>query len=160
MLSSRRVTLLTLGLTAFLAGCAAPQRPDDRLPDDFSLSVSVLGPEGTPMESAWYLVDPDGTLRVAMGERLRSSPAPRAVRVLTREQQTTLWRRVVESGLLAERERAPALSEAAIPVPGERAAVVHLAADQHRRSFRADPDPAGPTATVVTHLRALAWLEP
>lgn len=141
-------------------GCAGGA-PRGGAPDEFSLSLTVLGTRsatGTPMEAAWYVVEPDGALRVAVGGRQATSGVPPRVRQLTRTQMDALWSRVE-----AWRGWAPAQGgnrpEEAI---GATALISIAWAGNDRRSYRIDL--AGESAAsesvrqAVIDLREMAWM--
>jgi len=143
----------------FIGGCAATTTPDGQRPPDFALAVSTLGEPGTTTEPAWYVVDPDGSLRVGLGERRLRSPAPRTVRVLTYDERESLWRLVRDGSVYEEWRAGSPLGEQTIPQ--SESAVVFLAVDHRRRSVRIDD--AAQNAdflALVERLRTLAWLEP
>lgn len=143
----------------FFGGCAAVTTPDGQRPPDFALAVSTLGESGTPTESAWYVVDPDGSLRVGLGERLLRSPAPRTVRVLTYDERESLWRLVRDGSLYDSWRTGAPLGEQTIPQGA--GAVVFLALDHRRRSVRIDDAAQNPDfLALLDRLRTVAWLEP
>lgn len=116
------VVCIALGVAlpgvAALPGCSSRPaiRPEpepvvlpDRAPDDFTLSVTVLGPANQadevddtprPQRPARYLVEPDGVLRAAVGPGATPRVYPRQTRQLDAAQVERLWRLVANTGLL------------------------------------------------------------
>lgn len=81
----------------------------DAAPDDFALSVTVLGPATEPAEfdatprpqrPARYIVEPDGILRAAIGPGATPRVYPGQTRQLDAGQVQRLWRLAVGTGLL------------------------------------------------------------
>jgi hypothetical protein len=142
---------LLLGACAH--GSARPARGVD-LPDDFALGVTVLPVKGAPgaMAPAWYVLEPDDQLRVALGERLAASTYPPAVRTLTREQVRRVWGLVVDAGLVGGNE--PSLPHWHVAAPNA-CAVVYVAAEGRRRSFAVPAERAGAVEPVVAELRRM-----
>ena len=122
-------------------------------PDDFALSITLddTGPGG----AAWYVVDPDGSLRVATGTRGDRSPVPPLVRQLSAAQVAAIWDVARSSGLEAAVRAAPAIDESRT----RAGATVFLAADHVRRSAALPASDPGVAAAVI-ELRRLAWMEP
>lgn len=123
------------------------------MPEDFALSITLdeTGPGG----AAWYVVDADGSLRVATGTRLDRSPVPPLVRQLVASEVGRLWRLTHESGLESAVRASPAVDESR-PRPG---ATVFVAAD-HARRAAALPSDDPRIAAMVGELRRLAWMDP
>jgi hypothetical protein len=143
-----------------LTACASAPHPADaaKLPDDFSLSVTVLaGQSGPQMTPAWYVLGPDDVLHVALGERLLSSPFPPAVRTLSREQVRHVWELVVASGLADTKSNHISVPDALAADP-KSSAVIYVAAASRRQTFSL-PKAQGPTIEpLVTELRRLGWV--
>jgi hypothetical protein len=146
-----------------LTACASGPHPADaaKLPDDFSLSVTVLAGQSapSPMTPAWYILGPDDVLHIALGERLLSSPFPPAVRTLSREQVRHVWELVVASGLADTKSNHISVPDALAADP-KASAVIYFAAASRRQTFSL-PKAMGPTIEpLVTELRRLGWVHP
>jgi hypothetical protein len=144
-----------------VGACAGSDRgkPDaTALPDDFALSVTVLPASGLSpsMVPAWYVLRPDGVLHAALGERLPASPAPPAVRTLSRDQVHRVWELVVQGGLV--KGQGAALPEWQTSVPGS-AAIVYVGAWGRRRTSAVPADRVESVEPVVAELRRLGWVE-
>jgi len=154
--------MLLVLLSSVLAACAgARARPDARhLPDDFSLSVAVQ--PGGGREPAWYVIEPDGTLRAAIGARRPDSPRPAGVRTLTRDQVRGVWELACAAGLAGEHHGEGKVSTT-LPGSPAGAAVVEVASAGKRRTVAApapsDASGAG-LSKLLERLRELAWIEP
>lgn len=102
---------------ACLAGCGStpalpPPKPvalPDARPADFTLAVTVLAPahdRARPadlprsLQPGRYIVEPDGSLRVALGPGSTVTTFPPRTRTLSPRQMDMLWRQVRDSGLL------------------------------------------------------------
>lgn len=142
-------------VAASLVACskARPSDTDAATPDDFALSITLdeTGPGG----AAWYVVDPDGSLRVATGTRGDRSPVPPLVRQLSAAQVAALWDLTRASGLEAAVRAAPAVDEGRT----RAGTTVFLAADHARRCAALPASDPGVAAAVI-ELRRLAWMEP
>lgn len=154
------------------SGCGASRetragdfRAESVAPADFSLSLAIVGTgpkaAATNLQSAWYVLDPDGSLRVAVGDRGPASRVPPIVRQLTRDQVDAVWRHIDGLGLST-----PGAFGAGGAMPRtqtEPAAELSIAAEG-RRSTRtcdlsdAESACAGAAAAVAAHLRDLAWM--
>jgi hypothetical protein len=142
-----------------LAGCAGTPRPAD-LPDDFAVSVSFSGTPDGPCAPAWFLVEPDGSLRAAQGERRATSPLPPAVRVLRRGEVREVWTLTSRLGVLGGAPPGEPAGDDLLPPPGVSVAVVSVAAEGRRRTVRViDPQANGEFSALAGRLRALAWFE-
>lgn len=149
-----RAGVLAGVLAGAVAGCskARPLADGSPAPEDFALSITIDG--AGPGGAAWYVVDPDGALRVATGTRLDRSPVPPLVRQLSASQVARLWSVAQASGLEAAVRAAPAVDEAR-PRQG---ATVFLAADHARRAAWLPADDPR-VAAAVTELRRMAWMD-
>jgi len=148
------------GYAAVGAGCAQASKASGA-PDEFSLSLTVLGTRaasGTPMEAAWYVVEPDGALRVAVGGRQALSGVPPRVRQLTRTQLDALWEKVEPWRGWAPTQGGNRPEEAI----GATAIIYVAWGGDARRTYRIDL--AGESVAsesvrnVVEELRGLAWM--
>lgn len=174
---SATLALLTLLLALCVPSCGTSTVREglaqDAVPSDFALSIVVpTAAMARGISPAWYIVEPDGTLRVALGEPIDRSPIPPRVRMLTPGERARVWEAVRRAGWLPspgdaamERDAAvaevPAPANAAEPVPAATStAQVYLAAAGGRWTgvASATPDEAG-LADVVRTLRTLAWLD-
>jgi hypothetical protein len=106
---------LIMILAAALLGCSSnspppppvePPLPDDR-PDDFVLAATIFSPNVAhearlprSLRPARYIVEPDGSLRAAIGPGADATTYPGRTRQLTPAQFDSLWRNVRQSGLL------------------------------------------------------------
>lgn len=117
-MSLPRAITLALCLCLALAGCSStpvvkpepePAALPERAPDDFALSVTVMGPATEPAEidatprperPARYIVEPDGVLRAAIGPGATPRVYPGQTRQLTTGQVQRLWRLASNTGLL------------------------------------------------------------
>jgi hypothetical protein len=155
------VMLVVVGAVSGLGGCAGTRaRPDaQHLPDDFSLSVSVL--PGDVRAAAWYIVEPDGTLRAALGAARENSARPGAVRVLTRAQVREVWELACAAGLAGEGTGKGKLVRGAPGMPGGAATVEVAAAGRRRTVIAPAASDAGGDrfAALEGRLRDLAWVE-
>lgn len=109
---TRRLTIssllcLALLLSACRSGQAAPiggaiPTGDTRPPQDLALAVTVMGDEGVRgvlLESARFVIEPDGVLRAATGEGVRPGVYPPRTRRLTETQLGDLYAQIVRTGL-------------------------------------------------------------
>ena len=152
--------LLALLLTLFLGACAArPSAGPGSLPDDFALSVTVL--PGAGLDPAWYIVEPDGELRIATGERQAASVRPGVVRQLSRAEVRRVWEAATRAGLTDHGRQGARVGPTQPAVLGG-AAIVDLAAVGRRSTVavaRSDARGVEGVSRVVSLLRGLAWLE-
>mgnify|MGYP001420597556 CR=1 FL=1 len=150
--------LVLAAAVVWLCGCAGrPSLTAAELPDDFGLSVTVL--PGSDMQAAWYVLEPDGSLRAAIGERRHDSVRPGLVRRLSREQVRHVWETVVDAGLADHDRHGQRVSPTASRALGG-AAIVELAAMGRRSTVavgRADARTVDGVRKVVEELRSLAW---
>jgi len=157
--------LTFLALVLGLCACGSPRRTGaiPVAPADFSLSVTLVGggaaagsTSANPLlQPAWYVLDPDGTLRAALGDRTPGSPVPPIVRQLNRDEVESVWRGVCESGLSDAMKGREDVSDWQLPSPGNTA--IFLGADMSRRAVVFD-SAAPEVAPVVERLRSLAWM--
>jgi len=157
MLRRRAISLSVTALV--LAACAGTPPLGATPPDDFALAVTLLGTSAEGPEAlrpAWYIVEPDGTLRVALGERRPISPPPRPVRRLSHRDRQALWADAADLAAAgAPVSEGPA--DLADPTPH---ALVYLAAGGERRTVRIDLERGGETvARVADRLRRLGWVD-
>ncbi|MCX5691699.1 MAG: hypothetical protein NTV94_18230 [Planctomycetota bacterium] len=143
------------GFLAAATGCSTRSRlaADSKAPADFSLSLTV--DEMAPGGSAWYVLDADGTLRIATGARRADSPVPPVARQLSPDQVEQVWNQVRSSGLEQAVWDSPQCSESLIQAQG---GIVFLAGGRARRAAAFASGDERVAATVTT-LRSLAWIE-
>lgn len=103
---------LALVAGGVLAGCAASTRPraSGEVPEDFGFAVAIpagaemtaLYPEHAELlgKPAWYMVEPDGTLRAARGAPRMDGPVPPFVRRLSPAQRRELFALLESRGAL------------------------------------------------------------
>jgi hypothetical protein len=150
-------------LLLLLPACAAPRPagPAD-LPDDFSLGLTTLPAKGVTdpaLAPAWYILQPDDSLRIALGARQVTSPLPPIVRILSRAQVRTVWEQVVQSGFASELQ-AHQLPDTMASVQSS-IALVYIAAQGRRRSFSIPLDDESGTkaaSDLAATLRELGWV--
>ena len=144
-------------LAALLTSCAAPARPPQAAPpSDFSLSLTIVGdsPAAPDLEPAWYVLEPDGLLRAALGQRQAVSPIPPVVRRLTETQFREVWDATRESGALEAPVGGVQVADSVLPRQG---AAVSVSADGVRRT-RVYEGPPDRFAALSSLLRRLAWV--
>jgi hypothetical protein len=122
-----------------LGACQAAPEPPERTPADFSLSLTLLAPGATQSQSlrpVWYVVEPDGTLRAAIGQRMPSTRLPVPIRRLDAREREALWTRVRSADLAssAPRDVAAELAPPASP-PAVPTAIIELAHSGTRRAI-------------------------
>lgn len=183
------------GLVAagLVAGCSASPRAADAapesaasaaIPEDFGFAVAI--PAGAEMTAlypehadllarpAWYMVEPDGTLRAALGSPRMDGPVPPFVRRLSPAQRRELFTLLSSRGALTPWSRdsqglGVPVGDAARVVSGEDgggAIGVWWSANGRRRSFAVAPatqgtdgEPAWNTVKdAVALLERWAWI--
>lgn len=176
-----RVLFLTVSLLG-IAGCSTSPRPlaepepvvlPDRAPDDFALSITVVGPASgaEPAEDlpraqrpARYLVEADGILRAAVGPGSTPRVFPRETRQLNKAQVQRLWRLVGETGLLQPTTLTRIdNTETFFPQRARPTALVYIH-QQGEGSHYAVRLPVGDAespavAQLIDEVAALAWIE-
>lgn len=172
---------LVVSLVGGLAGCRAAPRDVGGVPDDFWLSVTVMGPvrpgpaggqpgqpQGAEDQPSRFVVEADRVLRAATGPSAAETDFPPVLRVLSAGQVKDLHDALVRSGL-PERAGiggAGDLAVARAPTPAEvgtrRVLVISYRLDRARRTLVIDadasPDDAAKVQPALERLRALAWL--
>ncbi len=167
---------LVVSLVGGLAGCRAAPRDVGGVPDDFWLSVTVMGPvrpgpaggspgqpQGAEDQPSRFVVEADRVLRAETGPSAAETDFPPVLRVLSAGQVKDLHDALVRSGLP---ERAGDLAVARAPTPAEvgtrRVLVISYRLDRARRTLVIDadasPDDAAKVQPVLERLRALAWM--
>ena len=141
-------------MCAVTASCSQPHPHNDHTaPDDFALSVTVLGaPAATPDSSpapVWLILSQDNSLWAQWGNRTRRSTIPPAVRVLSRPDVERVYQLTRATGVLGTpagghriAAASDALPEVVTPAPTHRAVVVEYSAGGARRAFLFLPDEA------------------
>jgi hypothetical protein len=125
-----------------LAACASAPPRGFGPPPDFALSVTLLAPPqgDASVRPAWYVLDADGQLRAALGERLPGSPVPPIARHLSHREVADLWHAASAAGFTGPAARDARAGARDIPPVGlsRPTALVYVAADGQRRSFQVD----------------------
>ncbi len=170
-LATARAALAAAGLTlAGLAGCAASvPRGATIAPADFSLDALVLVPEGSePSPStprarrpARYQLEPDGSLRAALGVGVGPDTIPALARRLTPSERDGLWRLARDAGLLGQ-DVPGRISWGGTwdPPPIGASAILSVTHDGHRVHVGAPLAFGGGSPEVealLDRLAALAW---
>lgn len=177
------ILAVAVALATTLSGCAgsAARLSDvanlpERAPEDFGLSITVMGPVRAGGESAYagigaklrpgrYVIEPDRSLRAALGPAADDSAYPPRTRRLSAQEMDEVWALVRSSGVLsadheASASRAPTLDMAS----GRTVYVVTTRALGGRRMVVVDvePEPAPSAASVqplVERVANLAWVK-
>lgn len=159
-----RLALLLLLL--LLPACGAARHPTVGVPGDLALGVTVLGSReavGLPraQRPAQYILETDGSLRVAVGAGVEPSTYPARVRRLTPRQVAHLWA-LVTAGQFNSPDHPGHLDDISAfrPNPRDGWALIDITANAKRQivALRPADDPAG--ARVVDELAGLAWIRP
>lgn len=149
---------LALCLPALLAACAVQPPVAEVVPPDFSLSLTLVGDQPAPFTSAWYVLEPDGLLRAATGERQNSSVLPPVIRQLSDAQRRDLYLAALQSGAFDAPRGGVQVAESSLPKSGS-GAVIFSAAGGARRT-RVIDGPATSIEPLARSLRQLAWIDP
>lgn len=167
-LSRPHCTLSALILLALasvrMLGCSAAERFElpDAPPSDFVLAATVFTPAATDKDQpasvpARYIVEPDGTLRAAIGAGSSPTTYPRATRTLTSAQFDQLWTLTRAIDLDGDGARAINSPEIFTP-PGDTGVVlIELRADETQQGF-AFPADHPQTRALIEALADLAWV--
>jgi hypothetical protein len=167
-----RRTIGVLLLWTALWGCASPA-PDPLTfrgaPADFTLDVTVQGPQDDRMARARrpgrYVLEPDGILRVGVGEGVSREYYPPQTRQLSRDETDRVWRLVRDSRILEpdnpDRVR-PGLPFGRVQDrPTADMSILYAGEREHYRVLLDGQTPeSAAVERVVDHLAGLAWLEP
>lgn len=147
-------------VAAVVSAVVSSTEPGLKAPGDFALSVCLAGVGGSDplLAPAWFVLDPDGKLRVAVGERARYNALPPSVRTLGRADMDRLYEFAMTSGLSG------ALSVTQTPAGS---AGLTVAMTSNRRTSSTVWTPAALTALpgdhpareLVKRLRVLGWLD-
>ncbi|MCL4743401.1 MAG: hypothetical protein KJZ54_14490 [Phycisphaerales bacterium] len=158
------------------ASCAS--RPADparfaSAPADFTLSVTVLSPAGSIADAdrlpprsrpTCYLVEPDGSFRVAVGPAASPAVFPPLARHLTREQVERVWTLARDAGVLDADHpgRVQNVETFVRPAGDATVALIYagFAGSQRHTAVSLDaPDAhAASLAPLIDELNALAWM--
>lgn len=129
-------------LVLFTSACASRRASTIDAPEDFALSVTLLDPnaETGRSNSGWFVMEPDGRLRAALGWRREDTPLPRVVRQLSPAEVDDLWHLTSASGLVGPEARRSRPGERDIPPENllSPTALVYVAANGTRRSYHLD----------------------
>ncbi|MEZ6233937.1 MAG: hypothetical protein R3B68_07085 [Phycisphaerales bacterium] len=156
-------------LAASLWACGATRHPVSGVPGDFGLAITVLATRDEPglprpQRPAQYILEPDGTLRVAVGAGVDPGTFPPRTRRLDPRQVERLWTLVESAGLAADAAGTPVSGAgpgpSAVPSPPDGWAYVDVAASgqRHQRAIQLESNPAA--QGVIDELASLAWIRP
>ncbi len=156
--------------------CASRPADPERFtsaPADFTLAVTVLSPARSMAEvdrlpprtrPACYLVEPDGSYRVAVGPAASPTVFPPLARHLTREQVDRLWSLARDAGVLDTDHpgRVQNVETFVRPAGDATFALVYagFAGSQRHVAIPLDGEHADPTTItpLIDELTALAWM--
>lgn len=144
---------------ALPAGGAIPTG-DTRPPRDLALAVTVMGVggvRGAVLESARFMLEPDGVLRAATGEGVRPGVYPPRTRRLTQTQVNDLYARLVRTGLDRGVGGRPARRGTA-PETGAWI-LIEVTAHERRQSTLYLPDQSEDALALIAQLRRLARMD-
>ena len=169
LLSGLLLAAFAVSLAPSLAACGATRHPVSGVPGDFGLAVTVLASRDEPdrprsQRPAQYILEPDGTLRVAVGAGVDPGTFPPRTRRLDPRQVERLWLLVESAGLAGDAAETPGSddgpSPAAVPSPPDGWAYVDVAASgqRHQRAIQLGSNPAA--QGVIDELASLAWIRP
>ena len=145
-------TPILLACSALVIGCGSRPTADVRFsprpPEDLTIAVTVIAPEGSSPEPARFVIEPGGQLRAAVGAGSAPETLPPMTRLLTDAQVTQLYGVIAREGL--------ALPTDAPTTDQPRSEVTVIAGDRRRtgRHELTDAD----ARVVVERCRALARL--
>lgn len=175
--------MLVACVLVVLAGCAGSSQHSsnaavvaERVPEDFWLSITVMGPVRAGGDAAYeqigaglrpgrYVVEPDRSLRAAVGPAAEDWAYPPRLRRISASEMAEVWSLVRSSGVLAAdhpdtASRAPSLEM----VTGRTVYVVSTHADGARRVvvINVEPEPAASAAAVrpmIERVAKMAWVK-
>ncbi|MEO0630026.1 MAG: hypothetical protein AAFY46_04770 [Planctomycetota bacterium] len=137
---------------AVLVGCGSRPTSDARFsprpPEDLTIAVTVIAPEGSSPEPARFVIEPGGQLRAAVGAGSTPETFPPKTRLLTDAQVSQLY------GILAREGLALPANAASRDTP--RIEVTVIAGDTRRTGRHALDDPEA--RLVVDRCQSLARL--
>lgn len=164
-------TLTTLGVLIMLAcppvwigGCSTNRAfaMPEAAPGNFVLAVTVFVPPQAEPESsvsvpARYILEPDSTLRAAVGPGSSPSTYPSPTRTLSASQTERVWA-LLRSLDLSPSTARPIVSPETFNAPAERGVIlIELRIDQNQHAYAIDP--SNPQArALVQSLADLAWV--
>jgi len=164
-------TLTTLGVLIMLAclpvwigGCSTNRAftMPEAAPGDFVLAVTVFAPPQAEPETpvgvpARYILEPDATLRAAVGPGSSPSTYPNPTRTLSSAQLDRVWAQLRLLDLDPSAAR-PIVSPETFNAPAERGVLlIELRIDQNQHAYAIDP--SNPQArALVQSLADLAWV--
>ena len=159
----RVLKLLLLAALLLLPACGATRHPEVGHPTDFALGITVLADRDAPRQPrhrrpAQYLLEPDGTLRVAVGAGVEPSTYPPRVRRLSRPQVERLWTLVDAAAYNADHPAVLSDPLAFRPTPRDGWALIDVTADgqRHHLGLQIDQDPSA--QRLIDELAALSWI--
>lgn len=163
----RPILLVALAcLLGLLGGCGATRHPEAGVPGDFALAITVLRETAgrdvpRALRPAQYMVDVDGTLRVAVGPGVGPTTYPPRMRRLSPAQVARLWS-LSESAGLAEFPHPARLDDirAFRPTPRDGWAIVDIAGGGQRQAIAIELAAAPGVVTLTDELAGLAWIRP
>ncbi|MEM9661348.1 MAG: hypothetical protein AAF937_03460 [Planctomycetota bacterium] len=143
---------ILLACVALVIGCGSRPTADARFsprpPEDLTIAVTVVAPEGSSPEPARFVIEPGGQLRAASGAGSRPETLPPMTRLLTDAQVTQLYGIIAREGLALPTD-APSADEPRIEVT--------VIAGDRRRTGRHELTDAD-ARVVVDRCRQLARL--
>lgn len=156
-----------------LTACRAPERPDpieyEQAPADFTLDITIQGPASPDQPRATrparYIVEPDGMLRVGVGQGVSVDYYPPQTRQLSRAEFDRLWRLLRDSALLVPGnpdEARPGLPFGSVQLRPTASMAVTFQGQiiTYRVVLDAQTPSAVAAEEIVDHLAELAWIDP
>jgi hypothetical protein len=161
---------LALLIVLNLAACVGAPDPleYERAPADFTLDITVQGPAEPTLPRAQrparYIVEPDGVLRVGVGEGVSEDYYPPQTRQLTHNNVDRLWRLIRDSSILApdnpDRIRPGRPLGMAQPRPAAQIIVTFGGTTNYFRVLLDGETPGSESGLrLIDHLAGLAWIE-
>ncbi|MCC5785163.1 MAG: hypothetical protein JJU33_00525 [Phycisphaerales bacterium] len=131
------------------------------------MAVTVYAPAAEGERPRWakpaqYIVEPDGSLRAAIGEGAVAASYPGRTRTLDHRQVERLWRLIEDSALMRpDHPFRISSAENFVPLPDRPVAVISVSRDGRREivAVSVDADDADGEAArqLVDRLAGLAW---
>lgn len=141
------LSMLVSGVLA--GGCSAPSPvlSVGQVPEDFALELRV--PPTEHRQGVVYIVEPNRTLRAAVGADLSGPYYPPATRTLTITQVRRVYNLLAESGVLES-----TIEAGEGPVPMD----LYVSAGGRRRAVAVGPGEQADLEPLVGELDRLAWV--
>jgi hypothetical protein len=161
---NRDAALAVILVALLLPACGAMRHPEVGAPADFALGVTVLGSADAPRQAralrpAQYLVEADGTFRVAIGAGVEPTTYPPRVRRLSRRQVERLWSLVDAAGYNEPAHAAGITNvEAFRPTPRDGWAIIDITARGDRQALGINMEQDENAARLTEELAGLAWI--